>query len=840
MTTATLLASGGGSAAAAGAELTAGGDSASLAVFARRELVDVAALAPELAALAVEPVTVLAQGPIGRPPIDNVPRAQASSIEEPPIVIVVEVTVNGTASGQLLTMDQYADGRYAAIAEELRALRIKLPPFVQAREKVELSDYGIAVQYDEPRQKVSLDVPLALLETHNVELGGRNAEVNLDAVKPTPGFVANYSLYGSIEAGSKLLSGNTELLALTRIGVFSSSTQFSLAQGASGSNGSFTRLDTSFRHIDPVAIRSVTLGDFNSNALAWNGSVRMAGLQIASAFEQRPDLVTTPLPEFSGAAVLPSTLDLYVGQQRVYSGEVPSGPFDLKSLPSMAGGNVRLVATDITGRQVEITKSYYFNPMLLRKGLLQYSIDAGVPRLDYGTKSFSYDKVLFLAGSARYGINDLTTVDAHAEASTDGLVNLGGGLSRTVAGFAAVTGSAAYGSYDGNSGWKFSARADATVLGARLYAASEWTSGDYFDLSRVSIRRNAYRYGAGRGDLARTADATRLDRFGLSFQPWFDKTSINLSYNRIKSGDRDTRTASASLSRSLGRRISVFANGFADLDDSRNYGMFFSLNFQLGDTGFASAGVDNSGGRIGYSLQASGNTSQRQGSIGWTASRRQVEDASPQHSASASYRAPFALLRGQVDEVGGALRGSLSADGSLVVAGGGMFPANRIGQSFAIVRNAGPHSMISQSGVTIGKANGNGRALLPDLIPFYETEISLDPTTLPDGLEPAFTSTKVTTGYRQGSVVDFGVRAIHGAVVIIRDWAGKAIEPGYLVELEGGDSAVMGYGGEVYLRGLNGSNRISINRGPLGICSATFSYNPNATAQPKIGPLTCQ
>ncbi len=169
---------------------------------------------------------------------------------------------------------------------------------------------------------------------------------------------------------------------MTKFGVFTTNTLFNTDRTYGGQG--IVRLDSSWRYDDARSVRSYVVGDFASNALAWTSSVRLAGFQIASAFEQRSDIVTTALPQFSGSAALPSTLDLYVNQQRIFSGEIPSGPFDIKSLPFVSGGDVRLVTTDATGRQVELTKAYYYVPGQLRPGLIEFSIDVGVPRLDYG------------------------------------------------------------------------------------------------------------------------------------------------------------------------------------------------------------------------------------------------------------------------------------------------------------------------------------------------------------------------------------------------------------------------------------------------------------------------
>ncbi|QJU56994.1 fimbrial biogenesis outer membrane usher protein [Sphingomonas sp. AP4-R1] len=791
---------------------------------------------PWLVAASGEDISVtLAQ--IGQPP--------KSSTAPPPQTMLLDVTLNGTPTGQLLRMKQDADGRFSGKAGELRGIRIKLDPALGSQEDIAFDDLaGVSYRYDEARQAIALQVPDALLTSYQLGLGGERTPIDLDAVRPTPGFLLNYGLYGARAQGGTQFSGNAEAVAMTGFGIVATNGIFRSRPGL-GSSGA-VRLDSSWRLIDPKAIRSYTLGDFASNALAWTSSVRLAGFQIASAFDQRPDIVTAALPQFSGSAALPSTVDLFVNQQKIYSGEVPSGPFDLKSLPYVSGGDVRLVTTDATGRQVEVTKAYFYSANLLRRGVLQYSLDVGAPRLSYGVRSFDYDEVVFASGSARYGVTQVLTIEGHGEGSTDGLLNAGGGATTAIGGYGAITASIAGSRYKGHHGGKLSVDVDANVRGVRLFAGTDRTLGDYFDLARVSSQRSIRSYDAASplpsGNLlAATAQASAIDRAGIAFTPWFDRTSISLSYNRIVSPGNRSCTGSLSLSRGITDRISLYASGYRNLDGSHHYGLFATLSMRFGQTVSVSAGTEHDNGRTAYTVQATGSTGQRQGDFGWGLSDRESDgNVDAQRTGYVTYRAAQALLRAQVDQSGSAWRGSVQVDGSLVAAGGGIFAANRIGQAFAVVTHAGPHVEVIQGGARMGKTNGAGRALLPDLIPYYTQRLAIDPASLPDGWEPEATERFAVAGYRQGAVVDFGAKIVRGAILVLQDADGRPIPPGYVAQVQGGEPATVGYGGETYVRGLGPSNRISIDLGPRGTCTASFPYDMAGPAQPKIGPLACR
>lgn len=756
--------------------------------------------------------------------------------------MVLDISINGTHSGELLFVERSVNGGISAKASDLRRLRIRLAPELAPDAMVRLDTLpGVVVNYDEPNQALALHVPDNLLEPYAVSLGGQERLTDLDKIQIAPAAILNYDLYHTYQHNKSYLSGNAEMLLTGRAGIFSTTALYNEAQ-ISGYEKT-VRLDSSWRYINPQTVRSYTLGDFASNALSWSNSVRLAGFQWASAFEQRSDIVTTALPQFSGSAGLPSTLDLYVNQQRIFSGQIPSGPFDLRSLPYVSGNEVTFVTTDATGRQITTTQAYYYTASLLRQGLTQFSVDVGVPRFNYGLKSSDYDHTLFASAVARYGLSNTTTLEGHSEASGDGLVNLGLGAAQGLGGRGVITSALSVSRYKNYTGTRTKLGAEGQLSGLRLYASTERNFGDYFNLARVSAVRFAHRddlanssYGTW---LINTAQANTVDRAGISFSP-FARTSVNLSYNHIKYPNEDVRTANLSISRSLSQRISLFANAYSDLSHSGQHGFYLTLNIALDGNINASTSINRDSGRTSYNQRVSGITGQRQGEVGWGLSNTIYEGGNDLRNAYVSYRAAQALLRARVDQYGSSTRTELQAEGSVVMGGGGVFAANKIGDAYAIVTNAGPNVEVLQGGVKMGRTDQNGRALLPNLRPYYEQHVFIDPATLPDGWEPEVTERIATAGYRQGAVVDFGTKVVHGAVLILYGKDGKPLPAGYSAHLEGGESSIVGYDGQLYVRGLLKHNRVTVDLGPGGHCATDFAYDPRGSVQPQIGPLVCE
>ena len=216
---------------------------------------------------------------------------------------------------------------------------------------------GIQFKYLENEQSLNLQVPASMLTGYSVELSGQQTTSSgLLKMKPLNAAILNYSLYHTITNDESIFSGSAEGIFNSTLGNFSSGVLYNGSNETSYSHEKWVRLESKWQYVDPEKVRIYTLGDFVSNSSDWGSSVRLAGFQWSSAYTQRGDIVTSALPQFSGSAALPSTLDLYVNQQKIYSGLVPSGPFDIKQLPFISGNEVTLVTTDATGQQI-ITKN---------------------------------------------------------------------------------------------------------------------------------------------------------------------------------------------------------------------------------------------------------------------------------------------------------------------------------------------------------------------------------------------------------------------------------------------------------------------------------------------------
>jgi outer membrane usher protein len=161
----------------------------------------------------------------------------------------------------------------------------------------------------------------------------------------------------------------------------------------------------------------------------WARPIRLFGLQGASNYGVRPDIVTAAIPSIDGSAAAPTTLDVYVNNVKTYSRDLPIGPYSLQNIPGLYGsGQAEIVTRDATGREVRSRLPFFATSSLLRPGIIEFGAQLGFARYYYAVSNFTYgDKPLGVA-TLRGGVTDGLTLQAHAEGGA-GLTNLGGGAS---------------------------------------------------------------------------------------------------------------------------------------------------------------------------------------------------------------------------------------------------------------------------------------------------------------------------------------------------------------------------------------------------------------------------
>jgi outer membrane usher protein len=769
--------------------------------------------------------------------------------------LILQVRLNGAVSPLLWQFELLPDGTLATSAERLRQLGFDLALLGLSADQplVKLTDLpGVSYRYLDSSQAVEIDATDAALVPVVLDAGVVPTPIDPDKVESNLGLVLNYSVFAGISDSVTTATGQYEARLLSPWGVLTTSGFANLAASGPSTTG-HVRLDTYWQYIDARRAIAYTVGDVISEGGDLGSIYRLGGVQVRRDFDSRPDLVTTALPILSGTAAVPSTIDLYINGMRYFTGDTGRGPFQFRSLPNVGGGaNATMVLTDATGRETRIDQPIFFAPSLLPKGMLDFSVEAGFPRLYHGTESFEYLNTPAGSATVRYGLQDWLTLTGHAEGMED-FANASTGGTVRIGGIGTITASFAASWFEGVVDTRYSVDAEARVLGIDLYAGIERAEAGYQDVVRGTDRRVRLSRAnlpdqhvvvsprASAGDPVMLAFSSKTDRAGASFSLF--ETSFNFNYTRLRLPQQEVRIAGASVYRTLFGKVSAWANGYKDFGDRGDYGIYVGFSVPLGRAVSASGTYERNDRSTMLSARAWRDPDGTEGSWGWTVSTSEPirGDTSPFRSATVRYLARFAMLEASVMNNRGEMRGTAYMEGSVVAMGGGLFFAQRIDDSFAVVQGAGEHTPVLSNTRLAARTDRSGRALVPYLSSFQPNAVSIDPSEMAVDLKPVRTEAVVIPGDRAGVIIDFGVARIAAAIVILVDSAGTPLPVGSTVLLEGmAEPAVVGFDGRTYLTDLGAHNSIRVLREDGGECSASFDFAPLEGEQILIGPLTCQ
>ena len=217
-----------------------------------------------------------------------------------------------------------------------------------------------------------------------------------------------------------------------------------------------------------------------------------------------------------------------------------------------------------------------------------------------------------------------------------------------------------------------------------------------------------------------------------------------------------------------------------------------------------------------------------------------LEGQTTLRQAGAAYRSNYGKVEATALQSQSGFGGAVTAEGSIVAAGGGVFFGNRIDDAFVVVDTGAPGVEVFRENRPVATTNSSGKAVVPSLNAYQSNKISIDPRELPLDASIAETQEVVVPPDRGGIVADFGIRtAVQSAVVILKDSTGKPVQAGLRGKTENGKSFVVGYDGRAYIEGLDPNNNVTVALVDRE-CHAEFSYAPRQGGQTVIGPVVCQ
>lgn len=736
--------------------------------------------------------------------------------------LFLEVTLNQTRKPGLYRFQR--DGqRLSATALTLQQLGLRLPDHGQ-QDLIALDALsGLHFAYDAALQRIGIDVPVALLDAAVTRLAPQ-ADLLQAGATSSPGVLLDYDLYASHQQAASNLSGAGELRAFGMgNGLFRQSAIAGISRTAGQAwHGQAVRLDTQWQWNFPERMVTVTVGDTLSSSLSWSRTLRLGGLRIGRDFGLQPARSISPLPEFLGEASVPSSVDLYINGIRQYGAQVPAGPFQLGGIPGVDGaGNAQLVITDAFGRTRTIDFPFYASQDLLDGGLSDCSFAVGHVRRGYGLDSFDYDRRLAASASWRRGLSDRLTAEAHAEAS-GAVANAGAGAIWLIERAGVFSASLAGSQADGRSGQQYALAWRWNTGRYNLALDTQRTRGDYRDVASL--------HGAAPPQVSERALAG-VNVGGLG--------NFSLSYVRAQYAGLDrARYASLFWSRSLFDTSAVNFSLNQNLEDRRDRSLYLGWTIALGTQHQAGASWQRANGRDVLAADVSRATP-TDGGRGWRVQAR-AGAGNAGGLAESRWRLQHGNYAAGIASLGGDTYGYAEASGGLVGMGGRWFASRELDQAFALVETGVAGVPVRLQNRTIGVTDREGRLLITPLNPWQRNEVSIDPMDLPLELRPERVQQVVVPRGGTGTRVQFPIRRVHAALIVLHDAQGQPLPVGSQVAVEGGGgTSVVGYDGETYLEFLgDGSTLLQVEL-PQGRCQARFDY-PKASGLPRIGPLRCE
>lgn len=750
--------------------------------------------------------------------------------------------MNGQPKNLITRFTDLGDGILTADAEELRNSGI-LPDGAAMTGEVRLDEiYGLGWRLIEPEQTIRFIVPDELLAPHIVDTGPASAD-QAQSTEDRPegpaidhgiGLVLNYGLNFETRQGQGDFSttGQFDTRFFMPFGALNHG--FVLAETAQG-RLQHRRLDTYWRSSFPDKSFQIQLGDLSTRGPSWARPVRLGGAMIERNFALRPDMVTLPLPGFEGRAELPSTVEVYANSVRSFSTEVPEGPFQINDLPFGSGaGMARIVIRDVTGRETAVDLPYVVSDQLLRRGMADFSLAAGRPRLGIASDADHYISDFYGVATLRYGLSDSLTLLAHAEGGK-GLAMAGLGTTFRVGQIGTATISFAQSNSDKGSGSLVDLSTRLSLGRTQISGRVMATSGEFMDIAGIVAKpvspdqpasgfpRHAAQIAVstplGQGNAA----GASLFMSDMRFQDQSRESSLGISYSQQILGDASLTLSAVALK---GR------------EDDKVFGA--QLHIPLGERRSSSLSIERRRNESRFYASASGRS--KSGVPGWDWRLNLSRDHDTQLQGSAAYEGKLGRVEvaGRLDQRNHSI--GLRLDGSIVAAGGGVFLSRRISDAFAVVDVGAPGVEVSAENRPVGRSGRSGKILVPDLRAYEANTITIDPANLPVDAAVGPTKQIVRPAHHAGARIDFGVStSAQEALIELLGPDGRPLEVGGKVVVNGQDNELLvGFDGEVFAFGLQDHNEIEVSYPDGRRCLGRFDYADQPGTLTEIPGVLCQ
>lgn len=742
---------------------------------------------------------------------------EASALHE----AVMEVSVNEQPATEMLIVLRDDTGGLWLDERDFARMHLRMPDVAphlfEGRRYYPVSALpGGKVQYDEARGRAMISV------SGDAFLATRVSAPTREGPPITPaalGAFLNYELSAQHYADQNLTGATTELGLFNAVGVLTST---AVARSNDGDTD-VVRLDTTFTKDFPGQLETLQLGDSITDPGNWGSAIRFGGIHWGTNFGLRPDMLTTPLLAASGTAVLPSTVDVFVNNQKVSSQELPPGPFIVDQLPSITGsGDVTVVVRNALGQQQVITQPFYSSPVMLAAGLSAYELDLGMARDDYALES---DRYAGLAGSANYerGLTSNLTVEAHGEFLGTQAYAAGADLSAAISHYGIVSATLADGGGNGRSGVMSSLGYSWQAKWFNLAVSSAVASSGYLQISDASTSSGQFKQRS-------------LAQVGVNLA---HGTSLQLAYaDETFDTQPQLKTISAAYAQQLPDQVTLSLNATRTMSVQSATSLYLFITIPLGGRKSVTTG-----GTLGHGSGAPPNEANvmlvESPPLGTGFGYRLGETSEDNYTADGRWQTTAGDLDAMAVRNAGISGQTAQWSGAATWIDGQVRVARQVNDSFAVVDVAGlPDVPVYIDNQKVTQTDQSGLALLHDLRPYEINRISIDPLELPLDTEIDARTMEVAPAYRSGVVLKFPVKKIRAGVFRLTTSDGSVVPVGAQVAFNG-ELFPVALDGRVYVTGYDHGSSATASWGNHKCSFRLDPPPPTNDPQPDLGTILC-
>ncbi|QBJ09343.1 fimbrial biogenesis outer membrane usher protein [Rahnella aquatilis] len=673
------------------------------------------------------------------------------------------------------------------------------------------------------------------------------------------------SLFGSVNGGANL--------GAWRLRSTLTANSYQNNGGGYNSSSSNSQFSNTYVQRDVERLQSyLTAGETSSGGDVFD-SIPFRGVKMVSTEDMLPSSLRGFAPVITGTAKSTARVTVEQNGSTIYETTVPPGPFRLTDIVNASnGGNLVVTITEADGSKHGFTQPYSSLPVMKRPGSASWEVTAG--RYQNGGYSEDSRDPIFGLATVAVGLSNLVTLYGGV-LGANVYQAISGGLGVSLGDFGAISVDATMAraqipGQDGDAnGGSFRARysKSMTETGTTVdLSAYRYSTSNYYSFSdamsagfdtrdgyapwassrpRSSWQANVSQALGTIGSLF--LRATRDEYWGASsrvvnsMSAGFSSSvkgvgySVNYDVDHTSEKDGDSWPTNRQVSLNVNVPFSLFGPVSPALSSmSANY----SMNHDNAGRVSQQAGVSGSALDSRLSWGASGNTDNQDSgqsgnvNLGWQGERG---SSGMSYGFSRNTRT---------------LSGNTS--GGLVIHPHGVTMTGVPGDTMALVEAPGADSVRVMNGNSV--TDGRGYGVATSMQAYQRNVISLDPTTLPDGVD--IQNNSVVVYPTRGALVEakFKTRVGRQAMLTL-NVNGKPVPFGAMASLVGGDAdsgedsaTIVGDSGMLYVSGVpqKGTLKVQWGNDADQQCKVNYDLGELPTVKDKNAlsvvqqTLTCQ